>query len=125
MFVTNGILPLPPGAASSKRVLDGALNTAAQARRAAHGASARRSLGSPFWAAGALMLRRGAAPRGILGVVGPGEPTSARAHSGSAPRETTLPKVLTKECLWGGRAPPNGMRLSCGADSRRRPAERE
>src|SRR5712691_387684 len=25
-----------------------------------------------------------------------------------------LPKELTEECLWGGSAPPNGSRLSCG-----------
>src|SRR3989442_1633524 len=40
-FVTNGILPRPPGAASSKRVLDGALFTDARARRARLGSRAR------------------------------------------------------------------------------------
>jgi len=47
-------------------------------------------------------------------VLGPAEPTSVRAHSGLAPREITVQNELTKECLWGGRAPPNGSRLSCG-----------
>src|SRR5205814_9614096 len=29
---------------------------------------------------------------------------------------------LTKECSWGGSAPPNGSRLSCGRPARRRKA---
>src|SRR5438876_10206804 len=36
-----------------------------------------------------------------------------------APR-ITIPKELTEECLWGGSAPPNGSRLSCGRTARGR-----
>src|SRR6266571_4008825 len=46
--------------------------------------------------------------------VGRGEPILLREHRRAAPRVLTLPKELTKGCLWGGSAPPNGSRLSCG-----------
>src|SRR2546426_10669628 len=36
-----------------------------------------------------------------------------------APR-ITIPKELAEECLRGGSAPPNGSRLSCGRNARRR-----
>src|SRR5438034_6475052 len=55
-----------------------------------------------------------------LGVVGRGAPRLVREHRGSAPRGLTVPNELTNECLWGGSAPPNGSRLSCGRPARRR-----
>ena len=44
----------------------------------------------------------------------------AREHRRTAPRVLTVPNELTNECLWGGSAPPNGSRLSCGRPARRR-----
>src|SRR6266571_1078773 len=52
--------------------------------------------------------------------VGRGEPILLREHRRAAPRVLTLPKELTKGCLWGGSAPPNGSRLSCGRNGRGR-----
>src|SRR5205809_8095678 len=52
--------------------------------------------------------------------VGRGEQISAREHRRSAPRVFTEQNELTKGCLWGGSAPPNGSRLSCGRPARRR-----
>jgi len=54
--------------------------------------------------------------------VGRGEQISAREHRRSAPRVFTEQNELTKGCLWGGSAPPNGSRLSCGRPARRRKA---
>src|SRR3989442_1537487 len=115
-FVTKGILPRPPGAASSKRVLDGALGTDAPARRTRLGSRARLlvenlPMGSHFIEGGA---RRGLSVARPWGV-GRGEPILPRKHRRAAPRVLTVPKELTKGGLWGGSAPPNGSRLSCGA----------
>src|SRR2546429_98174 len=52
--------------------------------------------------------------------VGSGEQILAREHRRSAPRVFTEQNELTKGCLWGGSAPPNGSRLSCGRPARRR-----
>src|SRR2546430_2200443 len=52
--------------------------------------------------------------------VGSGEQILAREHRRSAPRAFTEQNDLTKGCLWGGSAPPNGSRLSCGRHARRR-----
>src|SRR5256885_1429141 len=52
--------------------------------------------------------------------VGSGEQILAREHRRSAPRAFTEQNELTNECLWGGSAPPNGSRLSCGRPARRR-----
>src|SRR6266702_3179603 len=75
-------------------------------------------MGSHFIEGGA---RRGlpvARPWGV----GRGEPILPREHRRSAPRVFTVPNELTKGCLWGGSAPPNGSRLSCGRPARRRKA---
>ena len=91
---TNGILPQPPGAASCKRVLDGALGTDARARRAQHGGRAP-PLGWEV-VSGQLPDRkevRGAARRSHgRGVVGRGALMLARASRRSAPRALTKPK---------------------------------
>src|SRR5947208_2927262 len=47
--------------------------------------------------------------------VGRGGKIPLREHRRTAPRVLTVPNELTNECLWGGSAPPNGSRLSCGA----------
>src|SRR2546425_13027131 len=52
--------------------------------------------------------------------VGRGEQILLREHRRSAPRVFTVPNELTNECLWGGSAPPNGSRLSCGRLAHRR-----
>jgi len=52
--------------------------------------------------------------------VGRGEQIPLREHRRSAPRVLTVPNELANECLWGGSAPPNGSRLSCGRPARRR-----
>src|SRR5947209_3206516 len=52
--------------------------------------------------------------------VGRGEPILLREHRRSARRVLTVPKELPNGCLWGGSAPPNGSRLSCGRLARRR-----
>src|SRR5438270_518359 len=52
--------------------------------------------------------------------VGRGAQIPLREHPRSAPRVLTVPNELTNECLWGGSAPPNGSRLSCGRLARRR-----
>src|SRR6266516_7455608 len=54
--------------------------------------------------------------------VGRGEPRLVREHPSSAPRGITVPNELTKESSWGGSAPPNGSRLSCGRNGRWRKA---
>src|SRR5437773_12187556 len=51
-----------------------------------------------------------------VGVVGRGEQLLPREHRRSAPRALTVPKELTKGCLWGGSAPPNGSRLRWGGE---------
>jgi len=57
--------------------------------------------------------------------VGRGELPFARASRRSAPGAFNMPKELAEECLWGGSAPPNGSRSSCGRNSRwRKAAER-
>ncbi len=91
--------------------------------RAAHGwePAPAVGLGSCLWASTRRKEVRGAANlcRG-LGVVRRGEPIFPREHRRSAPRAITIPKELMEECLWGGSAPPNGPRLSCGRLTRRR-----
>src|SRR5205814_1961680 len=78
-------------------------------------------LGSCLWAATRWKEVRGAARMcRAVGVVGRGEQLLPREHRRSAPRALTVPKELTKGCLWGGSAPPNGSRLSCGRLARRR-----
>src|SRR5205823_8204342 len=52
--------------------------------------------------------------------VGRGGKIPLREHRRTAPRVLTVPNELTNECLWGGSAPPNGPRLSCGRPARRR-----
>ncbi len=47
--------------------------------------------------------------------VGRGDQIFPREQRGLAPRAITVPNELTKGCLRGGREPPNGVRLSCGA----------
>src|SRR5256885_6998843 len=54
--------------------------------------------------------------------VGRGAQIPLREHRRSAPRVLTVPNELANECQWGGSAPPNGSRLSCGRLARwRRP----
>src|SRR3989454_12074738 len=102
-------------------MLDGAPFTDARARRAPLGTRARPwdenlTMGSDLLEGGA---RRGipvARPWGV----GRGEQILLREHRRSAPRVFTVPNELTNECLWGGSAPPNGSRLSCGRLAHRR-----
>ena len=49
-----------------------------------------------------------------------GEPGLVCEHPSSAPRVLTIPSESTNKYLWGGSAPPNGSRLSCGRLARRR-----
>src|SRR5204862_7813063 len=63
--------------------------------------------------------RRGTAVARPWGV-GRGEQVLLREHRRSAPRVLTVPNEFANECLWGGSAPPNGSRLSCGRPARRR-----
>src|SRR5256885_258570 len=97
-------------------MLDGALFTDARARRAPLGARARPwdenlTMGSHPTEGSA---RRGRPVAGRWGV-GRGAQILLREHPRSAPRVLTVPNELANECLWGGSAPPNGSRLSCGA----------
>ena len=96
-------------------MLDGALFTDARARRAPLGARARPwnenlTMGSYPTEGRARRGRPVARPWGV----GRGEPGLVCEHPSSAPRVLTVPNELTNECLWGGSAPPNGSRLSCG-----------
>ncbi len=72
-----------------------------------------------FWASTGLMLeaRRGTSMRG-RGVAGRGQLIDARGPQRAAPRARNHQWHLTDGCLWGGSAPPNGPRLSCGARRR-------
>src|SRR6266536_867133 len=103
-------------------MLDGALYTDARARRARLGARARRwieklPVGNHPTEGGA---RRGKpVPRPWGGGARRTELPSRASALGA--RAITVPNELTKEGLRGGRAPPNGPRLSCGADSRSAP----
>src|SRR2546428_926066 len=54
--------------------------------------------------------------------VGRAEPILLREHRRAAPRVLTVLKELTKGCVRGGSAPPNGSRLSCGRLACRRKA---
>ena len=116
-----------PGAASFKRMLDGAPCPDARARRAHHEARARLDLGNQLLGrdrAKALRAARHVDARlwgGGVRRAGARPCVSARG----APR-ITIPKELTEECLRGGSAPPNGSRVSCGANAggRKRPALR-
>src|SRR5713101_782263 len=60
--------------------------------------------------------------RGGLGVVGRGELQRARASRRSAPAHSRNKESVAKGCSWKGSAPPNGSRLSCGRNARRRKA---
>jgi len=102
-------------------VLDGALGTDARARRVRLGSRARLwvgnlPMGSHFIEGGARRGTPVARPWGV----GRGEQIPLREHRRTAPRVLTVPKELTKRGLWGGGAPPNGSRLSCGRPARRR-----
>src|SRR5437763_13659920 len=102
-------------------MLDGALGTEARARRARLGGGARLwvgnlPMGSHFIEGGARRGTPVARPWGV----GRGAQIPLREHPRSAPRVLTVPNELTNECLWGGSAPPNGSRLSCGRLPRRR-----
>jgi len=68
-------------------------------------------MGSHFIEGGARRGTPVARPWGV----GRGEQIPLREHRRTAPRVLTVPKELTKRGLWGGGAPPNGSRLSCGA----------
>src|SRR5207249_6622484 len=118
---TNERLPQVPGAASFKRMLDGALFTDARARRAPHGGLGQLALGGCFWAATVPEDVRGGARRVARPWSGGARRAGARpcVSARGAPR-ITIPKELTEECLRGGSAPPNGSRLSCGRLARRR-----
>src|SRR3989440_9033183 len=102
-------------------MLDGALGTDARTRRARLGGRAALGLRTCLWAATRLKDGRGAAPpQARPWGVGRGEPGLVCEHPSSAPRVLTVPNELTNECFWGGSAPPNGSRLSCGRPARRR-----
>jgi len=118
----NTPLPLERSAPGSfKRMLDGALWRGARARRAPREARARLTVESCFWAAATMMVeaRRGTSAARPW-VVGRGELMLVREHLSSAPRVLAESKELTKGCSWGGSAPPNGSRLSCGRLARQR-----
>src|SRR5437763_1427548 len=102
-------------------MLDGALGTEARTRRVRRGGRARPwvgtlSVGSDLVEGGARRGTPVARPWGV----GRGEPGLDCEHPSSAPRVFTVPNELTSKCLWGGSAPPNGSRLSCGRPARRR-----
>jgi len=91
--------------------------------RAARGRKAAPTLGvgSCLWAA---TLPDGDARRGTL-VARPWGGWARRNRfslgaSALGARAMTEPNELTKGCLWGGSAPPNGSRLSCGRLARQR-----
>src|SRR5713101_7151631 len=73
-----------------------------------------------FWATRAVMPGRGA-PRLVARHwgAGRGEPRLVRGIGTRRPGDVRTNEV-TKECVWGGSAPPNGSRLSCGRPARRR-----
>src|SRR5437773_1689582 len=102
-------------------MLDGALGADARARRACLGVRARPWIGKLSVHSHLLerCARRGKPEPRHWGV-GRGEPIHLREHRRSAPRVITVPNELTNECLWGGSAPPNGSRLSCGRPASRR-----
>src|SRR5437588_49739 len=102
-------------------MLDGALGTDAPTRRARLGSGARLwvenlPMGSHFIEGPA---RRGPPWRG-RGVWGAADRSLFGSIGAMAPRVLTVPRELTKGCLWGGSAPPNGSRLSCGRLAHRR-----
>src|SRR5437016_7838002 len=67
-----------------------------------------------------MVVRGAAALWPGLGVGGTRRAEAVREHLGSAPCGITVPNELTKENSWGGSAPPNGSRLSCGRPTHRR-----
>src|SRR5439155_21753634 len=82
---------------------------------------------APPWVENLLMgshpregrARRGR-PVGRPWGVGRGAQIPLREHRRSRLAYSPYQKELTKGCLWGGGAPPNGSRLSCGRLARRR-----
>ncbi len=80
-----------PGAASFKRVLDGAHCPGARARRAPNGGLGQLALRSGFWAAAASKDCAARPERDGLEVGGRGELQLARASRRSAPRAITTP----------------------------------
>src|SRR6266699_6461902 len=78
---------------------------------------------SPWEAASGQQRRRWTARRApsvaALGWRGAAKYSSA-VRLGARRPTITIPKELTEECLWGGSAPPNGLRLSCGRNTRGR-----
>jgi hypothetical protein len=101
-------------------MLDGAPCPDARARRARNGARARHRR-RPLRTVPLRCPKRGAvSPRAAVGWWGAAQSTARRARQGSAPRARTAKHELPVECRWGGSAPPNGSRLSCGRPARRR-----
>src|SRR6266702_1629615 len=99
-------------------MLDGALCTDARARRARLGIRARRWAGKlPVGSHPTEGRARRGTPVARPWGVGRGEQILLREHRRAAPRVLTVLKELAKGCWWGGSAPPNGSRLSCGAQS--------
>src|SRR6266567_1215889 len=82
---------------------------------------------APHWEAPSGLLRVSEEVRGAPEKKPPWSGGARRAgarpcvSARGAPR-ITIPKELTEECLWGGSAPPNGSRLSCGRSTRGRKA---
>src|SRR6266566_9821174 len=80
---------------------------------------------APHWEAPSGLLRVSEEVRGAPEKKPPWSGGARRAgarpcvSARGAPR-ITIPKELTEECLWGGSAPPNGSRLSCGRPACRR-----
>src|SRR5438132_1679611 len=102
-------------------MLDGALGTDARTRRAWLGARACPWVGKlPVGCHPTEGRARRGTPVAWPWGVGRDEQLLLREHPHAAPRVLTVPKELAKGCLWGGSAPPNGSRLSCGRPARRR-----
>jgi len=91
-----------PGAASFKRVLDGALFIDARARRAPHGRSGSQALGRCVWAATVLEDVRGAPNTWPPWSGGARELELARASRREAPHASPYQRALAEECLWVG-----------------------
>src|SRR6184192_1109119 len=102
-------------------MLDGALFPDARARRAPLGACARPwdenlTIGQPPDGRTCAARCPVARPSGVG--ARRTDPLSGASALGAP--VLTVPNELANECLWGGSAPPNGSRLSCGRLARRR-----